>query len=110
MSFARVIASELSRPAHQRGSPAAASDRPLVDRAPAESAGLVLRELARATSLLSMSPMAGKVFRSAGFERHRRLLFRRSRFHVYYLIDETARIVVIVAIWNAVRGHGPALP
>jgi len=72
--------------------------------------GLVLRELARATSLLSMSPMAGKVFRSASFESHRRLLLRRSRFHVYYLVDEAARVVVIVAIWNAVRGHGPALP
>lgn len=71
---------------------------------------LVLRELARATSLLAVTPMAGKAYRGATSASYRRLLLRRSRFHVYYLIDETARVVMIVAIWNAVRGHGPALP
>jgi hypothetical protein len=63
---------------------------------------LVLRELARATSLLSVTPRAGKAYRRSTSASYRRLLLRRSRFHVYYVIDE--------AIWNAVRGHGPELP
>lgn len=71
---------------------------------------LVLKELARVTSLLAAMPTAGKVYRRATSASYRRLLLRRSRFHVYYLIDEPARIVMIVAIWSAVRGHGPALP
>ena len=71
---------------------------------------LVLRELARATSLLSTMPMAGKIYRRATSANYRRLLLRRSRFHVYYLVDEAERAVRIVAIWNAVRGHGPDLP
>jgi plasmid stabilization system protein ParE len=70
----------------------------------------VLRELARVTSLLSTMPRAGKVYRRATSASYRRLLLRRSRFHVYYLIDEKSRLVTIVAIWSAVRGHGPMLP
>lgn len=81
-----------------------------MDGAPAEGAGLVLKELARAISLLSASPMIGKAYRGASSASYRRLLLRRSHFHVYYLVDEAARVVMIVAIWNAVRGHGPELP
>jgi hypothetical protein len=55
-------------------------------------------------------PRAGKVYRRATSASYRRLLLRRSRFHVYYLIDEATRLVSIVAIWSAVRGHGPVLP
>jgi plasmid stabilization system protein ParE len=71
---------------------------------------LVLRELARATSLLSVTPRAGKAYRRSSSVSYRRLLLRRSRFHVYYVIDEATQVVSIVAIWNAVRGHGPELP
>jgi plasmid stabilization system protein ParE len=71
---------------------------------------LVLRELARATSLLAVTPRAGKAYRRATSASYRRLLLRRSRFHVYFVIDEAAQVVWIVAIWNAVRGHGPELP
>jgi hypothetical protein len=71
---------------------------------------LVLRELARTTSLLSTMPMAGKAYRRATSASYRRILLRRSLFHVYYVVDETERAVRIVAIWNAVRGHGPELP
>ncbi len=82
----------------------------MVDGEPAKAPGLVLRELARATSLLSTMPMAGTAYRRATSASYRRPLLRRSRFHVYYVIDETERVIRIVAIWNAVRGHGPDLP
>ncbi len=69
-----------------------------------------LRELARATSLLAVTPRAGKAYHRATSASYRRLLLRRSRFHVYYVIDEAEQLVWIVAIWNAARGHGPELP
>lgn len=72
---------------------------------------LVLRELARARDVVALDDaMAGKVYRRATSASYRRLLLRRSRFHVYYMVDEGERAVRIVAIWNAVRGHGPDLP
>ncbi len=71
---------------------------------------LLLRELDRAISLLSVMPMAGKAYLRSTSASYRRLLLRRSRFHLYYVIDETSQVVMIMAIWNAVRGHGPMLP
>lgn len=72
--------------------------------------GLVLRELDRAIALLATTPGAGKLYQEAGSAAHRRLLLRRSGFHVYYVVDESARVVVVTAVWNGVRGHGPTLP
>ena len=71
---------------------------------------LLATELARAVSLLSTMPGLGKAYRGATAEPYRRLLLRRSRFHLYYSIDEGARTVMISAVWSAVRGHGPSLP
>ncbi len=74
-----------------------------------EAQDLVLREFSRVVALLTMTPTAGKVYAaqtSAGF---RRVLLRRSGFHVYYLVDDAARVVVIAAVWNGARGHGPPL-
>ena len=70
---------------------------------------LFWQELMRAMSLLEAMPLAGKVYRRAGSTNYRRLLRRRSQFHVFYLVDEPARVVVVVAVWNANRGHGPPL-
>jgi plasmid stabilization system protein ParE len=37
----------------------------------------------------------------------RRILMRASRYHVYYVTD--GEIVMILAVWSAVRGSGPDL-
>jgi plasmid stabilization system protein ParE len=39
----------------------------------------------------------------------RRLLLRRSRYHVYFSYDEGADIVDVRAVWHAERGQGPSL-
>lgn len=70
---------------------------------------LVHEEFARVISLLAATPSAGRVHIETESATYRRLLLRRSRFHVYYVIDESARVVVVTAIWNGARGHGPVL-
>ena len=39
----------------------------------------------------------------------RRVPLTRSRFHVYYAIDEAAAVVRILAVWHSSRGQGPPL-
>lgn len=74
-----------------------------------EAPDLVVREFSRALALLAMTPTAGKVYVAPTSTEFRRLLLRRSRFHVYYVVDAAARVVLIAAVWNSSRGHGPAL-
>ncbi len=74
-----------------------------------EAPDLILREFSRAVALLTMTPTAGKVYVAQTSAVFRRVLLRRSGFHVYYLVDDAARIVLVAAIWNGARGHGPAL-
>lgn len=74
-----------------------------------EASDLILREFSRALALLAMTPSAGKVYAVKTSAEFRRLLLRRSGFHVYYVMDVAARVVVIAAIWNGARGHGPPL-
>ena len=75
-----------------------------------EAPDLVAREFSRAVSLLATTPSAGKTYPAATSASFRRLLLRRTEYHVYYLIDESARVVLITAIWSGVRGRRPPVP
>jgi plasmid stabilization system protein ParE len=39
----------------------------------------------------------------------RRMLLPRTQYCVYYFIDETARLVTVLAVWHTARGRGPKL-
>ena len=56
---------------------------------------------------LADAPNAGSPDRVARLAGTRRLLLRRTGFHVYYTVDSEA--VVVRALWHAVRGRGPKL-
>jgi plasmid stabilization system protein ParE len=66
---------------------------------------LFVDELEHALSLIAAVPYVGKAHQHRSIPRLRRLLLRRSRYHVYYVF--TSRIVVVVAVWGAVRGVTP---
>ena len=66
-------------------------------------------ELDAALLLLADAPDIGPRFLRSRRRGVRRLLLRRSRFHVYYLHDRRRAIVLVVAVWGATRGHGPPL-
>ncbi len=74
-----------------------------------EARDLIVREFDGALTLLAATPTAGKLYATRRSLVFRRLLLRRSGFHVYYLVDDASRVVVIVAVWNGARGHGPRL-
>jgi len=67
---------------------------------------LVWSELDEAIEGLQQFPTSGNDY--PAMPGHRRLLLRRTGFHIYYIIDEDKREVTIVAVWGARRGHGPS--
>ncbi len=67
---------------------------------------LFVTELDQATSLLGNVPSIGVRY-EAGSRSVRRLLLRRTQYHVYF-VEEPSRIFV-VAVWSVRRGHGPEL-
>jgi hypothetical protein len=73
----------------------------------AASAELLLDELSEDLTLLRGSPDVGLPSRHAKRADVRRVLLPRARFHVYYAVEREA--VVVLALWSALRGHGPKL-
>lgn len=67
---------------------------------------LFTRELEQAFSDLEDMPSLGTIYQ-AGAKTVRRLLLRRSHYHLYF-VEEPERIYV-VAVWSAFRGRGPKL-
>jgi plasmid stabilization system protein ParE len=63
-------------------------------------------ELDRALLQLSETSSVGVMYR-AGDKSVRRLLLRRTHYHVYF-VREADRVCVL-AVWSAFRGSGPSL-
>lgn len=59
---------------------------------------------------LGSAPETGVEFDAATKPGIRRLLLERSRYHVYYTSDAASGVVVVLAVWSAVRGRRPPLP
>lgn len=67
---------------------------------------LFMTELGHALAMLEETPTLGSAY-EAGTKRVRRVLLRRTHYHLYVL-DEDERLF-IVAVWSAFRGRGPRL-
>ena len=68
---------------------------------------LFAEELAVAFDLLGTSPSIGRRYRSRTVPGVRRTLMRTTRYHLYYVVEESR--VVVLAVWAAVRGQRPRL-
>ena len=68
---------------------------------------LFRQELEGAIDLLEQSPDSGRRYPGAGVPGLRRLLLPKTRYHVYYVHDSATALVLILAVWSAVRGRGP---
>jgi plasmid stabilization system protein ParE len=64
-------------------------------------------ELEAAVRRLEVAPRAGSVYGRARMAL-RRLLMPRTRYHVYYAIEEPDALVRVYAVWHASRGQGPS--
>ena len=66
-----------------------------------------LDELASAFRIIEYAPRLGRVYRQSPVPGTRRILLKRSRYHVYYVaLDKEVRVF---AVWHAQRGAGPPL-
>ncbi len=64
-------------------------------------------ELGAAIRKLGAVPRIGARYEATTLREMRRVLMSRSRYHVYYTVDDDSRLVRIHAIWHASREHGP---
>jgi plasmid stabilization system protein ParE len=65
-------------------------------------------ELEAAVCRLETAPRGG-VFYGRTRIALRRLFMPRTRYHVYYTVEETDGLVRVHAVWHASRGHAPSL-
>ncbi|WP_422723945.1 type II toxin-antitoxin system RelE/ParE family toxin [Hyalangium rubrum] len=70
---------------------------------------LLEAELTTALRLLAELPELGRRYPHPRVTGVRRLLMPRTRYHLYYAHDAEEAAVLILAVWSAVRGRGPAL-
>ena len=68
---------------------------------------LFVEELAACFDLLGCLPHVGRPYAHHEVRGLRRLLLRSTGYHVYYVVR--GDVVIVVAVWNALRGAGPDL-
>ena len=65
------------------------------------------RELHDGLQLIVRSPGVGMLYRERAS--HRRLLLPKTRYHIYFRVDEAAGVIYIARVWHGQRGRGPTL-
>jgi plasmid stabilization system protein ParE len=70
---------------------------------------LLADELDGCLALLTTAPDLGRPYRHRRVAGLRRVLLVETRHHVYYVHDDQADQVVVLAIWSAVRGRVPPI-
>lgn len=71
------------------------------------SPDLFIDELSDDFDKLARAPNLGRPYRRQSIPGTRRILLRTTRYHVYYVPRD--RDVIVLAVWHAERGTGPAL-
>jgi plasmid stabilization system protein ParE len=74
-----------------------------------DARGLFGEELRDVQRCLAAKPDLGQPYVVRGGIIVRRLLMEKTRNHAYYEVREAERVVMIVALWGAVKGTGPDL-
>jgi plasmid stabilization system protein ParE len=66
-------------------------------------------ELEQAFRLLTTHPFCGSTVPEAPKPGVRRLLLRKTQYHIYYLVSKSPEAVVVLAFWSTRRGSVPDL-
>ena len=85
------------------------SGAPDARRISRRDAGLGRRELAAVLERLAEQPFSGAAWPDPDLAGVGRVLLVRSRYHAYYVVDEAAELVTVLAVWHSARGVGPPL-
>jgi len=70
-------------------------------------ANLFARELAAAAALLLVVPKIGPVYASLDGQPVRRVLMKKTKAHVYYVLEAALGQITIHAVWGAPKRGGP---
>jgi plasmid stabilization system protein ParE len=73
----------------------------------AASPDLFQKELETMLSAAALMPTLGAPIRGERARGLRRLLLRRTRYHLYYRV--VGDVLEVLAVWHATRGMGPGL-
>jgi plasmid stabilization system protein ParE len=68
---------------------------------------LFIDELTSSFDVIGHTPQVGRPYRQSPVPGTRRILLKRTRYHVYYAPHD--RDVRVLGIWHAQRGSGPPL-
>jgi plasmid stabilization system protein ParE len=68
---------------------------------------LFLEELSAAFGMIADAPQIGRLYRLSPVLETRRVLLKKTRYHVYYV--PRANELRVLAVWHAQRGVGPPL-
>ena len=66
-------------------------------------------ELRRGLALIAQQPDIGARARNAKLAGVRRVHLSRIRYHLYYRVGKSSKVVEVLAFWHASRGSGPNL-
>ena len=67
-------------------------------------------ELVAAAARIAVAPETGPRYVRRGTSRElRRVLLPKTRYHLYYSVDDLHETITILAMWHATRGRGPLL-
>lgn len=70
---------------------------------------VLVDEFDEATRHLETLPALGVVAVGTSVSNLRKILLIQSEHHVYYTVDDSQRVVEVLAVWYARRGSPPAL-
>jgi plasmid stabilization system protein ParE len=70
---------------------------------------LFVREFVEAVARLTRAPNSGTPYPHPRIASVRRLLMRRTKYHVYYVYQPEQDEVWVLSVWRAMRGRGPEL-
>jgi plasmid stabilization system protein ParE len=70
---------------------------------------LFAEELVARLETLVATPHAGAIYGERRGVTIRRVLLRRSGYHVYFSYDAATDVLAVRAVWHTARGHGPPL-
>lgn len=70
---------------------------------------LFAQEVAAVVARLRADEGVGAAYPSRTVVGVRRIFCPRTRYHVYYMVDDELDAVVVLAVWAGMRGRGPRL-
>jgi len=66
-------------------------------------------EIERALEIVSLQPQVGTKAGSIRLTGVRRIHLSRIRYHLYYRVKDSPKVIEVLALWHTSRGSGPGL-